>query len=105
MQLNPLLERPALILILGTIILLLAIEGVLLHRRLMVVLKHHARTSEEIDFNQPKFPYVSIGVVLVGIGVGLAVDQVWVTILVIGASLFIWGALLDSFLSEYFQNK
>lgn len=102
MQLNSLLERPALILILGTIVLLLAIERVLLHRRLMVELKHQARTSEEIDFNQPKFPYASIGVVLVGIGVGLAVDQVWVTILVIGVALFIRGALLDSFLSEYF---
>lgn len=105
MQFNALLVRPELILILGTIVLLLAIERVLLHRRLMVELKHQARTSEEIEFNQPKFPFASIGVVLVGIGVGLAVHKVWAIILVTGISLFIWGALLDPFLSEYFQNK
>lgn len=107
MPVEALFQRAGFLVILISIVLLLAIERLLLHRRLMVELKHQARISEEIDFSQPRFPYASIGLLLAGIGFGLIVDrffrlnmQLTLIILFTGIFFFAWGAYFD----QYFTN-
>lgn len=71
---------------------LLVIDRFLLHRRLMREIKYEYMNHDDVDINQPEFPFVTLGLLLAGIGTGTLLEIYLGTL--DGGFLFLFVGLL-----------